>query len=379
MRAIGKIPLDVAGDFPECRELRRELDVFPAAGSSDGALRFVFGENSSRCGPRVRIGSVSVYPEANVMGVPVGMYQTADVPLTPGGPDGPITIRRTAARPRGFSKTVRRFRDWNYLTDAEVRAKDAFYGVIDPAVFLSALRNDTAYVHASAVATDGGAFLFGGWGGSGKTSIASLLALREGFKFVADDLTPIDSAGTVYPYPKKLQVYGYNTAGEPRLSRLLYARMSPLERLQWHLRLRLKGPERVRRRVNPADIYGATAISTRAAPLRAIWFLERTDAPAIKSRPAGAAELAERLANVIAKEFNDTLMNLYAYRSGGGSAPHPAELLGRYRETYYEAFRGAQTAIVSVPVNTRPSGLLRFFTAASEGPFGSEQGGGAEG
>ena len=44
MRAIGKIPLEVAGDLPECRELRRELDVFPEIGSSDDGLRFVFFE-----------------------------------------------------------------------------------------------------------------------------------------------------------------------------------------------------------------------------------------------------------------------------------------------------------------------------------------------
>jgi hypothetical protein len=373
MKAIGKIPLEVAGDFPECRELRRELDIFPEINSGDDGLRFVFGNNSSRRGIRVQIGNVSVYPSANVMAVPVGMYLTADVPLTPRGLDGPITIHRTDARPGGFSETVRRFRDWNYLKDTEVRAKDAFYGVIDPAVFLSVLRNDTAYVHASAVATDDGAFLFAGWGGSGKTSISSLLALRSGFKFVADDLTPIDAAGTVYPYPKKLQVYGYNTVGEPRLSRLLYAHMSPLDRFQWHLRLCLKGPERVRRRVSPADIYGATAISTQPIPLKAIWFLERTDCSSITSRPASASEMARRLAHVIAKEFNDTLMNLYAYRSGGGSAPESAEVIECHRDTYYKAFRGAQAAIVSVPINTRPSALLRFFAAASDGVFGLGQ------
>jgi hypothetical protein len=367
MRAIGKIPIEIIGDSPECRELRRELGIFPEIDTGENGLRFVFTNNSTRYGTRVRVGDVSVYPSADLMTVPVGLYLTASVPLTPSGPDVPIMIRRTAARPKGVSETVRRFRDWNYLTDTEVRAKDIFYGIIDPTVFLSALRNDTVYVHASAVATDDGAYLFAGWGGSGKTSIASLLALQSGFKFLSDDLTPIDGNGTVYPYPKKLQVYGYNTVNEPRLSRLLYAQMTPLDRFQWHLRLGLKGPDRVRRRVNPADIYGATAIATRPARLKAIWFLERTDSQSITSRPSTASELARRLTNVIAKEFNDTLLNLYAYRSSGGSAPEPGNILERYRETYYKAFKGAQTEIVSVPINTRPSGLLHFFASASDG------------
>lgn len=363
MKAIGKIPIEIAGDFPECRELRREFDLFPESNPGENGLRFEFGNHSNRYGTRVQVGNLSVYPTANVMTVPAGLYLEAHVPLTAYGPEGPITIRETDARPKGFSETIRKFRDWNYLTDTEVKAKDAFHGIIDPAVFLSALQNDTVYVHASAVATGDGAFLFAGWGGSGKTSIASLLALGTGYKFIADDLTPISGDGTVYPYPKKLQVYGYNAAGERRLSRLLYAQMTPLNRFQWHLRLRLKGPTRVRRRVSPADIYGATAIPTGPVPLCALWFLERTDSRSITSRPATASELARRLTDVIAKEFNESVMNLYAFRSAGGSAPEPCKILERYRETYYEAFRGIQTDIVSVPLNTRPSELLRFFAA----------------
>jgi hypothetical protein len=64
-----------------------------------------------------------------------------------------------------------------------------------------AARPDLLWLHAGAVARGGGALLIVGPGGAGKSTLATAL-LRKGFRYLGDDVAPIDlGTGRVVPFP----------------------------------------------------------------------------------------------------------------------------------------------------------------------------------
>lgn len=63
----------------------------------------------------------------------------------------------------------------------------------------------SAVLHAAAVARDGAALLFAGDSGAGKSTLA-LQLLAAGWSQVADDLTGVDRAGQVVPFPTRISL-----------------------------------------------------------------------------------------------------------------------------------------------------------------------------
>ena len=75
----------------------------------------------------------------------------------------------------------------------------------DLTVELQALRKDLFFLHAGAVATPNGAVLLVGDSGAGKSTLTWSL-VRDGLRYMSDELAPVSLDACVHPYPRALSL-----------------------------------------------------------------------------------------------------------------------------------------------------------------------------
>jgi hypothetical protein len=113
-----------------------------------------------------------------------------------------------------------------------------------------------ALIHASAfISPEGETILIGGTGGIGKTSLELYLCKEKGFTFVSDDMCVVNEQGFVYPNLALVKIYAYNVLDDKELKKKLLKGRGLLDNLHWHLSLKLRGANKVRRKISPMKLY----------------------------------------------------------------------------------------------------------------------------
>ena len=274
-----------------------------------------------------------------------------------------VTVVPKPRHEEAVAATFTRWRDWNYLTADEVVAKIFFYNVFDHLVQASQTAVDQSWIHTGAVEKDGRAVLFTGWGGVGKTTATLKLVLEHGYRFLSDDLGVIDTDGRFYRGPKKLQVYGYNIAGEPLLERHLMRGRGPLDRSSWQRKLKRGGPTRVRRRTSAEQLLEPQRVA-HEAEVSTVLLIQRGDVVAPIHREMDPGELADRSAATVMREITPFVDISNAYHSAPIDAdqphlPTPGVLAERTRTIIAKGVDGREIIEITLPRAAGPADVIR--------------------
>jgi hypothetical protein len=259
--------------------------------------------------------------------------------------------------------------DMNYLTLHELLAKNFLYKLFNWVVQLHQLELGQTFVHASAITRGGRSLAVLGKGGVGKTSAMIKLCMEDGWQYLSDDLAAIDDSGIVYRSPARIQIYAYNTKGDPMLEQRLMDRRSALDHLQWSLRRRLLGPSKVRRRVPAEFLFGVDGVGS-SAKLTDLVFLERVPSAGLSVKDTTAAEVAERMAPIVMNEIKSYVgVQAQAEQRARGLLPSPAEVESRTREALERASSHAAAKLMSAGPEIGPNDLAdalrRMFEASA--------------
>lgn len=171
------------------------------------------------------------------------------------------------------------------------------------------LRPDRAVVHAAALMSPSGStLLIGGTGGVGKSSLCLELCANYGFTFMADDITVGGVNGHVWPNLAFPKIYGYNVldSGDAK-ARLLRGR-SFTDRAHWNLH-RLRGQDKVRRRLSPEQAYGGW--SPTGAKLSSYCFISRESRADVTLERVGSTLMSSLSVNALAAEYSLFLNHLH--------------------------------------------------------------------
>lgn len=254
--------------------------------------------------------------------------------------------------------------------------KDFAY-TISPMLFMGALlERSAALIHASAFAVDGQAALLPAWGGVGKSTVVSRAVLHGRGRFLADDHAVIDSDGLAHLHPLPMHIYSYHAAQDAVLRERLLATLSPPDRAQWRLAVKLR-PKRAVRWVQPWQLFGEDRVC-RAAPLAEVIVMFRGRDGAFQWQPLSPAEAARPCAGVIFEEING-LGDRLALASAGWAEPilpSLAEAYTRVTQLYERAFSRARCARVMIPAGASGDDLMRFL--AKRSPLIAAAGGNSE-
>lgn len=91
--------------------------------------------------------------------------------------------------------------------------------LLEPIQVIWGAHHGVSFIHASGLYKNQQGILFPAWRNTGKTNIM-LSALNQGYGFLGDDYCVVHF-NTVFPYPKKINLFSYNIAQYPQLLKKL--------------------------------------------------------------------------------------------------------------------------------------------------------------
>jgi hypothetical protein len=106
------------------------------------------------------------------------------------------------------------------IAEKDVTPDSIYNNIIFPFIRYRVSSLGVALVHASAVELDGMGILFPAWARTGKTNIL-MHFLGNGGNYLGDDFVLINQEGSIFSYPKPINLYSYNFAEFPVLVRNL--------------------------------------------------------------------------------------------------------------------------------------------------------------
>jgi hypothetical protein len=354
---LGRLGFSIDGTGDVVDAINDEFASLPACESESVRLKFRFSD-----GPlRTLVDSTKVADfRFSDLGFEAGSKTLRFQALAKD--DGAFDIDLSPRQKSVVSKAINRLRHWNYLYPHERLANSFMYNVFDFMSQMGHLSTGSSYIHASSFERDGRRVALAAWGGIGKTTVMLKMILEGDWRFLSDDLGLIDDAGTLYMTPKRMQIYGYNLAGEPKIQNALLGNRSPFDKAAWKYKLAMDGPKGVRRRVSAEDLFGNAKVG-QGGPLTDLFYIERTDVQSIISEPADAERVTAKCATILLKElqpYTDIAIAMHStWRSP--TLPDVNEMFERSRQVLARAFKGVPATYVQVPIEAGPDDLADFF------------------
>ena len=255
---------------------------------------------------------------------------------------------------------IYKFINWNYLSTIETSATNLVYNAIEPIIYLKMLQEGEVFIHSSGVMSEAGVILFAGWGGVGKTGVCTNLVHEKKYKFMGDDLCIIRYDGTVYSYTKSMQIYAYNTREIPFLLNKIMNNRGIFDRINWIMRAKIRGIDKVRRRVSPEVIFGKVNISDKGKISKLIFIVRGTNKN-IYLKPVEPIDASKRCTSVIAFEFRNFLNYIRAWHALDPSSPTVEEIINASMEVYLKAFSKSDCHLLTVPLNFESKQISDFL------------------
>lgn len=353
---LGRLGVQLSGSDPVRPYLDAEFSALADDGQGPRQLRFNFGPvlplaDATRLAPvRVATEAYEVqYPDLHYIVRPDESGLEVRLCSLP----KPATWKRRLA-----PAWLRQAHNWNYLTPVEEVAKNFTYNVYDYLCQMSQLPIGQTWLHASSFERDGRGVALCAWGGIGKTSAMLKLVQEDGWRFLSDDLALIDDAGVLWRTPKKMQIYAYNTSGQPALADALLLGRGPLDRASWAWNLRRRGPSGVRRRVSAEELVGVSHVA-ESAMLSDILLLERADVAEFVWEPIAMELLADRVAWVLWNELQPYVDIAAAVHAAGGAGllPRPQDQHDATVAVLRKALAGVAPRRLVIPISAGPNDL----------------------
>lgn len=257
-----------------------------------------------------------------------------------------------------ISKNILQTLSKDFLKRSQNVAKVILYNDIEPLLHQIILQKSNAFIHASCLARSGSTVLFSGWGGAGKTSVATNLLSSQDWTFVADDLCLLSDDETVQPYLKRVQIYPYNISKTDQ-SNIVDGR-SILNRLNWYGRSTVLGKKSVRRRSLPSELYSVCK-DTRL-PISQLIYLVRESCEQMTHEQISSEMAAKRAAATIGHEFRTHLQDLRALTAIDPDRWCSVETFISNTQAVYEpVFNSIPCSLVRIPLETNPKDLTAFI------------------
>lgn len=225
--------------------------------------------------------------------------------------------------------------DSKNCTRCEACLSDILHNMFLVMLELNLLSRGMTLFHSSALASEGGAVLFHGMGGTGKSALVKALCRLKGFSAFAEDFLVLSDAGRVYPLPHmaRVSIRAFDAAGaQGRRTDRLNRRIC---RLTGRRPLRLLTFEQIQNII--------TVFETEA---KAVFLIDRK-AKEPSAEPIEKDALVAESAAIMKKEFGNMADCAYVLERAGISED---ELIKRVRETVRAAVSGVKTEKLLLPV-----------------------------
>lgn len=246
----------------------------------------------------------------------------------------------------------------SYIYRSQNLAKVILYNDIEPLIHQILIEDGAAFIHSSCVSRDGAGILISGWGGTGKTSVATKLIDTGNWNFVADDLCLVRSDGTAQPYLKRVQIYPYNISKQYESQ--LISSDSLMDGINWKIRSTILGQDSVRRRISPLKLFPVS--DENDIDISTLIYLSREDRKEISHDKEELKWLCRRAAATIAHEFSTHIRDLRSLTATYPDLwPSAEDIVNRSQDIFENSFDSSLYTLVRVPHSTTPAELSDYI------------------
>lgn len=227
-----------------------------------------------------------------------------------------------------------------------------FEQIMIPSIYFS---ENQFLVHSSCMLnTKSQAVLLGGTGGVGKTSLELELCQNRGYRFMADDISVVDSNAFVYPNLAFPKIYGYNMAGNPQLYKKVMQGRSLRNKLAFKLKKTLFGPASVRRKISPLKIYGD--IEPNRVKIGKYIILVKENRADIALKPINYSIAVNATLTIMQTEysaFHNHLLWHEFYRNAKGEEPIISvdSVITKWEQIASEVFKNVNCYMLYIPLH----------------------------
>lgn len=210
-------------------------------------------------------------------------------------------------------------------------------------------------VHSSCILNSRSqAILLGGTGGVGKTSLEIELCQNRGYKFMADDISVVDSNAFVYPNLAFPKIYGYNMVGNPKLYKRVMEGRSLQDRLAFKLKKTLFGPASARRKVSPFKIFGG--VEPNKAKIEKYIILVKENRTDITLEPINYSIAVKATLSIMQTEysaFNNHIFWHEFYRNAKGEETVISvdSVMAKWKELASNVFKSVNCFMLYIPLH----------------------------
>lgn len=222
--------------------------------------------------------------------------------------------------------------------------------IIIPAIQLF---EEVNIIHASSFRHREGAVLISGTGGVGKTSLEIILCSLPEISFLSDDICILNN-NYVYPNFSFPKIYAYNLENDPELKRKIMSKRDFIDKFHWSIK-KLKGTDKVRRRVSPEVLYGKT--HPEKVNFKTIITLVKSNKKSLELRPVSAKKAAEYNTLIIENEYSAWYNTLRwveinkSYMDVESKRYNVSYKMDQMRNKLTRTFEGGKCFILEVPLD----------------------------
>lgn len=267
-------------------------------------------------------------------------------------------------RPRKYLGALKRqFSNTRFLSDQEKFQVSLVIHCVESLVCLLGVEKNVGLLHSSAFSLDGDCQLFAGTGGVGKsTAILQLINRHPELRFVTDDWAIIHPNGNVCHYPRKINVYAYNTVGFPQIEDVIFSSRTWLDKFHWNQTRKKHGVNGTARRVSANDLYGSSTPALNSQ-VSNIFFLNRGGCDRFDVRPMSSTDFARRMSLILLSERSMLFGALCRWHATTHNLPllDYQDLLTKTERLYRDFASNAKVHLVSIPQSTSPSELANYI------------------
>jgi len=225
-------------------------------------------------------------------------------------------------------------------------------------VFLKLIEKGEAFIHASSVLVDEKAYVFGSWGGVGKTTILLKLTMENpNIQFLSDDMTLVDMRGNVFLNPTPLHIYPYNWKGFPALKNRVLSKRGLIDRTSWGIWSKLMGRGRICRRMYVEQLVG-NKIGRRGF-VHKFFFLKRSNTQNLSISSLNNKDFIAQSLSLIQLSVMNTFSEI-VYPIAAAEESLLGDIFNLKKKLFvvYKNFlKNAKTFEVTIPSNVTPEEL----------------------
>jgi len=259
------------------------------------------------------------------------------------------------------NETLTRLSNSGFASNIEIQINVFYYRVFLSFMQWWNVKNDYSFIHASSFSYNKGGYLLTATSGIGKSAFLLSASRDKSFKFIADDLAIVNSAGFSNFLGRKISIKPYHFSYFPWLKSIIKKNMPLVQNFQWKL---LANRKPLSYSLSPNDLFNGAVDD--AMKIRKVIHLMNHNSTEFKTMKISAEDLSKINVSIMQTELFLALeffskFNYFPDNSNPDCSFTHDKFSKEMGGLYTDLFNSVEIICVLVPYRSNPNKLYEYL------------------